>query len=104
MLPVWRAGSAWRPGRRGPAHHEDSCARRARARVRRRLRQPVRCNAGGRSVQVRNQELAAPDGAVRSVAGAIPGHADDLPFEAVLRHAGGDVRVMVLHPDAARGL
>ena len=50
------------------------------------------------SVRQRRQELAAPDGAVLPVAGAVPGHAQHRPVELVLRHARRDVRVVVLHP------
>ena len=47
--------------------------------------------------QVRDEELAAPQGAVGAVPGAVEGHPDHRAFMAVVGQAGGDVRVMVLH-------
>ena len=44
-----------------------------------------------------SKELSAPDGIVRSKAGAIPDHADTIARKAVIRHTGGHVRVMVLY-------
>ena len=47
--------------------------------------------------QVRDQELAAPDGAVRPVTGAVEGHPDDRPAGPVVGQAGRDVRVVMLN-------
>ena len=47
--------------------------------------------------EIAQQELAAPDGAVGAVAGAVPADADDRPIGAVLGQAGGQVGVVVLH-------
>ena len=52
--------------------------------------------------KVSHQELAAPDPAVGPVTRSVPGHADDRPFTAVLRHTAGDVRVMVLDGDTGQ--
>ena len=55
----------------------------------------------GEAGQVRHQEFPAPDGAVGAVAGAVQGDADHAVGAAVFRQAGGDMGVMVLHPDEA---
>ena len=55
----------------------------------------------GEAGQVRHQEFPAPDGAVGAVARAVQGDADTAFGAAVFRQAGGDMGVMVLHPDAA---
>ena len=50
--------------------------------------------------QVRAEELRAPDRAVGAVAGAVECATPmTSPSQAVLRHAAGDVRVMMLHAD-----
>jgi len=49
--------------------------------------------------EVGDEKFASPDFAVGAIAGSVKGHADDLAGEMVLRHATGDVRVMVLHAD-----
>ena len=46
-----------------------------------------------------HQKLAAPDGPIGAVSGAVERHSDDFAREAILGHAGGDVRVMVLHAE-----
>ena len=46
-----------------------------------------------------DEHFPAPDFAIGSVAGAVEREADDRPRERVLGHAGGDVRVMMLHGD-----
>ena len=37
--------------------------------------------------------------AVTAVAGAVARHPDDRPFQSVIRHAAGDMGVVVLNPD-----
>ena len=49
----------------------------------------------------REQDLAAPARAVGAVAGAVVGEPDHRSVEPVLGHRADDVRVMVLHGDAA---
>ena len=49
--------------------------------------------------EIADEEFAAPDFAVGAVAGAIERHADYLAFDAVIRHAAGDVGVVVLDAD-----
>ena len=59
------------------------------------------------SGEVGHEELAAPDGAVGAVAGAVEGHPDDravLGRVAVVGQAGGDVGVVVLHADQVQAL
>jgi hypothetical protein len=51
--------------------------------------------------KVRNQDLAAPRLAVRSITRAIECHTDDRPRELIFSHAAGDVSVMMLHADQA---
>ena len=46
---------------------------------------------------VRDQDFAAPDGAVESVSGPVERDADDRVVDVVLRHGGHDVRMVVLH-------
>src|SRR3984957_2016376 len=46
---------------------------------------------------VDGQKLAAPDGAVAAVAGAVPGDAKHRTLEPVVRHARKDVRQMMRH-------
>ena len=41
--------------------------------------------------EITDEALAAPDTAVRAVAGAVPDEADDFFFKAVVGHAGGHV-------------
>ena len=53
--------------------------------------------------QVRDQELAAPERAVGAEPGPVERHPDDRPVLAVVGQAGGDVRVVVLHPDQSAG-
>ena len=53
----------------------------------------------GEAGEVRHQEFAAPDRAVRAVARAVQGDPDTGVGAAVFRQAGGDMGVMVLHPD-----
>ncbi len=53
--------------------------------------------------KIADQEFAAPDLAVRSVARAIERHADHGALDAVIRHATRDVRMMVLHADGEAG-
>ncbi len=48
---------------------------------------------------VGDKNFAAPDGPVGTVAGAVEGDADNLAIEMIFSHAGGDVRVVVLHRD-----
>src|SRR5436309_3560014 len=47
-----------------------------------------------------DEKLAAPDLPVRAVTCAVECDADDVAFEAVLRHAARDMRVVMLHGDA----
>jgi hypothetical protein len=54
------------------------------------------------AVVAREQDLGAPRGAVRAPAGAVVGDADHRSGKPVLRHRARDVRVMMLHRDAAR--
>ena len=49
------------------------------------------------AVVIREQELAAPDGTVRSEPGAVKGDADYRRIPFVLRHAGKHVSVVMLH-------
>ena len=44
-----------------------------------------------------HQALSAPGGSVGTIAGAVPHQADHFPRQAVVRHAGGQVGMMVLH-------
>lgn len=53
---------------------------------------------------IADQELAAPHGPVGTEAGAVEGHAYDRLGQAVLRQAGRDVRVVVLHAQKCRSL
>ncbi len=56
--------------------------------------------------EISHQHLAAPDGPVGAVAGAVEGHADDrlLPHVASFRHAGGDVGVVMLDADSRQAI
>ena len=49
------------------------------------------------ALRIADQALAAPDRPVRPKAGAVPDEADDRLAQAVVGHAGDEVRVMVLH-------
>ncbi len=51
------------------------------------------------AAEAAGQQLPAPDGAVRPVAGAVVDRADRRALLAVLGEAGGEVRVVVLHRD-----
>ncbi len=53
----------------------------------------------GEAGQVRHQEFPAPDSAVGAVARAVQGDPDASLGAAVFCQAGGDMGVMVLHPD-----
>ena len=48
------------------------------------------------------EELAAPDGAIQAVAGAVPGDAEDGRLELILGHAGEHVGDVVLDGDELR--
>ena len=43
------------------------------------------------------KKLSAPDGAICSITGPVPGHAEERRFEFIFRHAGSDVGPMMLH-------
>ena len=49
--------------------------------------------------QVCDEKLSAPNLTVGSIAGAVERHANHVLAQMVLGHTGGDVSVMVLHPD-----
>ena len=111
-LSAMRATCRQRAASTAPASAAGSaCAsRRARRRARRRpcatARAPRAAPPGmrtGRSDATRSkrdeiahEDLAAPDRAVGPVARAVVDRADGRPLEAVLREAGGEVRVVVL--------
>ncbi len=54
------------------------------------------------AVEVTNQHFPAPDAAVCAVSGTVEGKADDRPRQRVFGHAGGYVRVMMLHGNEAQ--
>ena len=63
-----------------------------------RHRRQVRGAGEAVAVRAQQQDLAAPDRPIRSVAGAVERHPDDrLPKPPVLREQRDDVRVVVLH-------
>ena len=84
----------------GPDHREQQPERRTPGLAHRALAagQPERAEARDpRERAVRHaQELAAPDGAVLAVAGAVPRHAEHRAAQLVLGHARRDVRHVVL--------
>ena len=49
------------------------------------------------AMEVGDQNFAAPDLPIRPIPGAVERNADHRPREMVLRHAAGDMRVVVLH-------
>ena len=51
------------------------------------------------SIEPDDQHFPAPDAAVGAVAGAVEREADDRTLQRMLRHAGRDVRVVMLHGD-----
>ena len=59
----------------------------------------ARCPTRSYVAGSRYQELPAPDGAVRAVAGAVERDPDDRPGLAGVGQAGRDERVVVLDPD-----
>src|SRR5262245_63933688 len=50
----------------------------------------------------RHQELPAPESAISAVPGPVPGHANDRSCTPILRHATGNVGMMMLHGDAGQ--
>src|SRR6202043_1891945 len=52
--------------------------------------------------EIRHQKFPAPDRSIGAVAGAVKGHADDLALQSILRHAAGNVGMMMLHSDPVR--
>src|SRR5215467_4223551 len=59
----------------------------------------VKVRGAFETLEVGDEDLAAPDVAVSTVTGAIEGEADNFAFEMVLGHATGDMGMMVLHSD-----
>ena len=51
-----------------------------------------------------HQELPAPESAISAVPCAVPGYANDRPCTSILRHATGNVGMMMLHRDAGQSL
>src|ERR1700758_2267369 len=45
------------------------------------------------------EEFSTPDGAIEAVSRAVPGDTEIRAFNVVLRGTGGDVRLMMLHPN-----
>ena len=93
------SSSAERVARKCRADSSTPCAR-ADGRLHRRRAAGRSANArGARSRRNRDQKFAAPDLAIGAISGAIERYADHLVREMVLRHATGDVRMVMLHAD-----
>ena len=54
------------------------------------------------SVTFGEQKFTAPDGSVQTVAASVPNHTQGWRFDLILRHAGGDATVTVVHSRSQR--
>src|SRR5512132_883149 len=54
------------------------------------------------SVTFGKQKFTAPNGSVQTIASSIPNHTEGWRFDLILRHAGGDVRPVMLDFDFGR--
>ena len=52
----------------------------------------------------RNHHFAAPNATIGAISGTVQGKADDAAFEMMLRHATGDVRMVVLNSNQLHSL
>ena len=59
----------------------------------------AKCAARSKLAYPANQRFAAPDMPVGAVTGAVQGQSNHSSIDLVLRHARGDVRMMMLHAD-----